>query len=93
MSLWMFPISAGVIGFGYIFLGQVRTARRTGVTHFFGQWPDGFEKETQPWQFHVTLYLYTVVGYFMLILGSILLVVMLVQTAQSIGPAISRAVA
>ncbi len=78
----MIPISAGLIAFGYIWLDQARTARRTGVTYFFGQWPDGFEKDGQPWQYHFALYFFTGLGYFLTIGGSILLIVSIIQLGR-----------
>ena len=86
----MIPISAGLIGFGYIYLDQVRMARRTGITSFMGQWPDSFQKDSQPWQFYFALYFYTALAYLMLVAGSILLVISLVQNAQRIGHTIAR---
>jgi len=85
----MIPISAGLVGFGYIYLDQARTARRTGVTSFFCQWPDDFEREGQPWQFYFALCFYTSLAYVLMAVGSILLIVSLFQTARKIGHAVA----
>lgn len=78
MSPWAVPISVILILVGRLWLRQAREAKQTGTTSFTGQWPDNFDRDTQPWSFQYTVFLYTVGGWLSLIMGAALLILALV---------------
>ena len=84
MSPWSVPIALVLLGVGCLWLSETRRAKHTGVTSFTGQWPDGFDRELNPWRFRYTVLLHTVVGWVCVAGGSALLVASLFQLGTTV---------
>jgi hypothetical protein len=74
MSIWTVPLVPLLFFLGFRLRREVAEARRSGVTNFTGQWPDGFSRDAQPRVFSYTVALYAVVAWFCLAVASCLLI-------------------
>ena len=84
-SPYALPIGAAS---GWIAARLLRDARRskdTGITNIFGDWPDGFERETQPWSFWSSVVLAYACGCLLAVAAAILLVGGLVDALREFG--------
>ena len=48
-------LGSSVLVVSIALLMQATRAQKTGIAHFFLQWPNDFSRDTSPWQFWLTM--------------------------------------
>jgi hypothetical protein len=75
LSAWQtFILGVGVAALGITLIRQARAARRTGVAHFIGQWPNDISRDNNPIGFRSSVLVASFAGYFMLFFAVLCLV-------------------
>ncbi len=78
-ELILLAITAALVWGGSVTLRLVRKARETGIADFPIQWPNGFSRDNEPWKYHYTLVLHTVIAWMCYVMAAVAVVTAVVK--------------